>query len=133
MARITELHEQWMDNPEYRRAYDGLADEFSLASTLIEERSRAGLTQKELARRMETTQPVVARLESGRVLPSIRTLRRLANATGSRLVISFESREPALTEMPDRAHHTEEDAIRGKVISAASTPAPRRGTRKSIA
>jgi hypothetical protein len=38
-------------------------------------------------------QPVVARLESGRVRPSMRTLERLAEATGSRLLISFEPRE----------------------------------------
>ena len=37
---------------------------------MIEARSRAGLTQEELAERMGTTQPVVARLESGRIRPS---------------------------------------------------------------
>ena len=60
---------------------------------MIDARNRAGLTQKELARRMGTTQPVVARLESGRVRPSMRTLERLARATGSRLLISFEPRD----------------------------------------
>jgi len=39
---------------------------------------------------MGTTQPVVARLESGRSRPSMRTLKRLAEATGSRLLIRFE-------------------------------------------
>jgi transcriptional regulator with XRE-family HTH domain len=39
---------------------------------------------------MHTTQAVIARLESGRVKPSIRTLERLAAATGMRLRISFE-------------------------------------------
>ena len=39
---------------------------------------------------MGTTQTVIARLESGRVKPSTRTLERLAQATGSRLKISFE-------------------------------------------
>jgi predicted transcriptional regulator len=39
---------------------------------------------------METTQAVIARLESGRVKPSTRTLERLAAATAMRLRISFE-------------------------------------------
>ena len=51
---------------------------------------RAALTQAELAERMETTQSVVARLESGRIHPSTRTLERVARATGTRLRISFD-------------------------------------------
>ena len=45
------------------------------------------------AERMHTTQAVIARLESGRVKPSTRTLERLAAATGMRLRISFEPAE----------------------------------------
>jgi transcriptional regulator with XRE-family HTH domain len=90
MARITELHKKWIKEPKYRKAYEALREEFELASAMIDLRSRAGLTQAELARKMGTTQPVVARLESGRGHPSMRTLKRLAGATGSRLLISFE-------------------------------------------
>ena len=43
-----------------------------------------------VAQRMNTTQAVIARLESGRVKPSTRTLERLAAATGMKLRISFE-------------------------------------------
>jgi transcriptional regulator with XRE-family HTH domain len=93
MARITDLHKKWMKEPKYRKAYEALEEEFVLASAVIEVRNRAGLTQQELARKMGTTQPVVARLESGRTRPSLRTLERLAEATGSRLLISFEPRE----------------------------------------
>src|SRR6266851_5558299 len=90
MARIVDMHKNWMKDPKYRKAYEGLEKEFAMASTVIEVRNRAGLTQEELARKMGTTQPVVARLESGRGRPSMRTLERLAEATGSRLHISFE-------------------------------------------
>jgi transcriptional regulator with XRE-family HTH domain len=93
MARITELHKKWLKEPKYRKAYEALEEEFVLASALIDVRSRAGLTQQELARKMGTTQPVVARLESGRSRPSMRTLERLAKATGSRLLISFAPRK----------------------------------------
>src|SRR5579863_3474658 len=98
MARISDLHKKWMKVPKYRQAYKALDEEFVLASTVMDVRSRAGLTQQELARKMGTTQPVVARLESGRTRPSMRTLERLAQATGSRLRISFaplEAKRPA--------------------------------------
>jgi len=92
MARVTDLHKKWMKEPKYRKAYESLEEEFALASAVIDARSRAGLTQQALAHKMGTTQPVVARLESGRTRPSMRTLERLAAATGSRLLIRFESR-----------------------------------------
>jgi ribosome-binding protein aMBF1 (putative translation factor) len=90
MARISDLHKKRIKDPKYRNAYEALKEEFHLASAVIDARSRAGLTQQELAKKMGTTQPVVARLESGRTRPSMRTLERLAKATGSRLVIRFE-------------------------------------------
>jgi transcriptional regulator with XRE-family HTH domain len=79
-----------MKEPKYRKAYAALEDEFALAKAVIAARNRAGLTQTELARKMGTTQPVVARMEGGRIQPSLRTLQRLAQATGSRLLIRFE-------------------------------------------
>ena len=65
-------------------------EEFQLTRAPIEVRSRAGLTQGEVAKRMQTTQAVIARLESGGSRPSTRTLERYAKATGSRLRITFE-------------------------------------------
>ena len=49
------------------------------------------ITQVELAARMDTTQGAIARLESGASMPSTRRLRKLAAATGHKLMISFES------------------------------------------
>jgi ribosome-binding protein aMBF1 (putative translation factor) len=90
-VRASDLHCKWMrDDPEYRAEFAALEEEFALASVLIEARTRAGLTQEQLADRMNTTQAVIARLESGRVKPSTRTLERLAKATGTRLRITFE-------------------------------------------
>jgi transcriptional regulator with XRE-family HTH domain len=79
-----------MKQSKYSKAHEALEEEFVLASAVIDARNRAGLTQKALAKKMGTTQPVVARLESGRVRPSLRTLERLARATRSRLRIHFE-------------------------------------------
>ncbi|MGH6916172.1 MAG: helix-turn-helix domain-containing protein [Geminicoccaceae bacterium] len=87
---VEEVFVEWRKDPEYVAAYDALEEEFELAAALIEARSRAGLTQEQVAQRMGTTQAVVARLESGRGKPSTRTLERFAKATNSRLRIFFE-------------------------------------------
>ena len=95
MTKISDLHKKWMKDPEYRREYEGLEEEFALASAIIDARSRAGLTQEELAAKMETPQSAIARLESGRTIPSGRTLKRFAKATGTRLLIRFEPTRPS--------------------------------------
>jgi ribosome-binding protein aMBF1 (putative translation factor) len=88
--RVDDLHKKWMKDSKYRREYAALSEEFSLVAALIEARTRAGLTQEQVAHRMKTTQAVIARLEGGGSKPSTRTLERYAEATGSRLKITFE-------------------------------------------
>jgi ribosome-binding protein aMBF1 (putative translation factor) len=90
MTKVNDLHQKWMKNEEYRKAYEVLAPEFAIARAVINARVTAGLTQEQLAQRMDTTQSVIARLESGRTRPSTQTLERLASATGTRLRITFE-------------------------------------------
>lgn len=84
-----EVVAEWRKDPLYVAAHDALEDGFALARALIEARGAAALTQAQVAERMGTTQAVVARLESGRTLPATRTLIRFAEATGTRLRISF--------------------------------------------
>jgi len=91
MTLLDKLHKDWIKKrPGYRAAYDGLEEEFAIVSAMIEARERAGLTQAQVAKRMKTTQTVVARLEGGRTRPSTRTLERFAHATGAKLRIVFE-------------------------------------------
>jgi ribosome-binding protein aMBF1 (putative translation factor) len=90
MTKVNTLHQKWMKDEDYRKAHEELAPEFDLARTLIAARVAAGLTQAQLAKRMATTQSVVARMESGRSRPSTQTLEKLAAATGTRLKITFE-------------------------------------------
>lgn len=87
---VKELASKWKQDPEFQKAYDALEDEFALARALITARAGAELTQEQLANAMGTTQAVIARLESGRAKPSTRTLQRFAEATGTKLTISFE-------------------------------------------
>lgn len=90
LIEARDLHAAWMKDPGYAKAHADLEDEFSLASAIIAARSAAGLTQADLAKRMNTTQTAIARLESGSARPSTQTLTRLAAATGHRLHISFQ-------------------------------------------
>jgi ribosome-binding protein aMBF1 (putative translation factor) len=90
MIPAEQVFARWRKDPDYRKAYAALENEFALAAAMITARARAGLSQEQLARKMRTTQAVIARLESGRVKPSTCTLERLASATGTTLRISFE-------------------------------------------
>ena len=67
-----------------RPARRGLHGEIAAA------RRRKGLTQAELARRLGTTQAAIARLERDGALPRMRTLQRLAEALGAKLVVRLE-------------------------------------------
>ena len=87
MKTLKTLKRELLANTKTRAAYDDLADEFALARELIAARTRARLSQEEVARRMGTTQSVVARLESGRRTPSMRTVQRFARAVGGHVVL----------------------------------------------
>ena len=85
--KLSQKKQELLADEEFRREYEGLDEEFSIAAKLIEARMKANLTQGQVAERMGTTQSVVARLESGHPLPSLRTLKRYASAIGSSLEI----------------------------------------------
>lgn len=89
--RLQTIRKKMLADSEVRRAYDALAEEFDLARELIAARVRAGLTQAEVAKRMGTTQSVIARLESGAQMPSVNTLLKFAKATRSRPIIKLRA------------------------------------------
>jgi len=63
--------------------------EYQLARSLIKIRLRKNITQEELAKKANTKQPVISRLETGAVKPSISLLERIALALDSTLDIRF--------------------------------------------
>lgn len=99
MIPVEESFAEWRKDPAYREARAALEEEFALARALIEARTGADVSQEEIAKRMQTSQSAVARLESGRGNPSLNTLRRYAEATGARLRIVFE---PAAAQPAER-------------------------------
>lgn len=72
---------------------------FDSAGLLRTARRRAGLSQRELARRARTAQSVVARIEQGRTSPAAQTLERLLHAAGFRLSVSLEPRREEPSHM----------------------------------
>lgn len=86
---LKEIKRELLADKEVRQAYEGLADEYAIAREVIAARNRAGLTQAQLAERMNTSQSYIARLESGKVLPTLKTMRKVAEATQTRVHISL--------------------------------------------
>ena len=86
-----ELKQTALKKPEVKAAYEALGPEFELLRQMVRARHEAGLTQAQVAERMGTKPPAVARLESsltsGKHSPSIATLRRYAEAVACRLEI----------------------------------------------
>ena len=83
MTELADLKARILANPEARAEYDAQAPEFELARELITARTRAGLTQSELAERMHTTQSTIARLEENRGLSPIFLIHPASNALRS--------------------------------------------------
>src|SRR5947209_11405378 len=85
-----------LKQPAVKAEYDAQAEEFALLDELLKARRQAGLTQAEVAARMGTKTPAVARLEGGggsrRHSPSVATLRKYAQAVGGRLGIQLRPR-----------------------------------------
>lgn len=102
MKTLNTLKRQLLADTDTRAAYDEQAGEFDMARELIAARSRAGMTQSDVADRMGTTQSVIARLESGKRAPSMRTVQRYAQAVGGRAVVRIEAPAPK-TKRPSRA------------------------------
>jgi transcriptional regulator with XRE-family HTH domain len=72
-----------------RRGYEKAGRAIRLATEIHALREKRGLTQRELAELLGTTQSAIARLEGGGVSPSLPTLDKVADALGVELVVSF--------------------------------------------
>ena len=90
----------------FTEAYEGLEDEYALVRELLAARSRAGLTQEEVAESMGTTKSAVSRLEAiGKHSPSVTTLKKYAQAVGCEVVIRLvpASRQTRAANRPAKA------------------------------
>ncbi|OIO19950.1 MAG: transcriptional regulator [Candidatus Magasanikbacteria bacterium CG1_02_32_51] len=90
MKSYQTLKKSLLKDKEIKKVYDDLEPEFRLSQMIIAKRIEKGMSQADLAKKIGTKQPAVARLESGTYNPSVTLLKKTARALGSSLYISFE-------------------------------------------
>jgi len=79
-----------LDDAEIRGEHERLAPFEALARLVIMRRAALGLTQEQLAGRMNTTASAISRIESGAHATNARTLMRLAGALQARAILGFD-------------------------------------------
>jgi ribosome-binding protein aMBF1 (putative translation factor) len=91
MAKIKdfkEIKKRWLKDPSVRKEYESLKEEFQIAEEIIRARTRAHMTQAELARKVGTKAPAISRLESpGYGKASIAALKKVAHALNCELQV----------------------------------------------
>lgn len=83
---------QLLKDPAFRRALKDVELEYRIAREVIAHRIKYKLTQKQLARRLRTKQSVISRVENAQTTPSLSFLKRLADALGTEVAVSFVSK-----------------------------------------
>jgi transcriptional regulator with XRE-family HTH domain len=74
----------------YRAERARVGEYHAIAKLVVHRRTMLGISQRELARRVATSETAISRLESGRHATNVRTLRRVFEALGSHLVVGYE-------------------------------------------
>lgn len=88
--RWRDLARRLEEQPGFRAAYEEQFPYANVALAVVALRARHELTQRDLAERVGTPQPVIARLESGKHPVEIRLLSRIAAAVGETWMVAFD-------------------------------------------
>ncbi|MCX6752407.1 MAG: helix-turn-helix transcriptional regulator [Candidatus Nomurabacteria bacterium] len=89
MTSFSDLRKKWMKDPEFKKAYDDLEPEFAIVRAMIKMRLKNKMSQKDLAKKLGTKQPAIARFESGAYNPTLSFLKKLSTALGGKLEIKI--------------------------------------------
>lgn len=79
-----------LKDPAFKKAYEESRLEYEIARAVIRARIKKGLTQKQLADKLNTKQSVISRVESANTTPSLSFLKRLARALNTSLQVQFK-------------------------------------------
>ncbi|OGG29266.1 hypothetical protein A3A63_03670 [Candidatus Gottesmanbacteria bacterium RIFCSPLOWO2_01_FULL_46_9] len=94
MARIIyTLHDhlnESLKDPVFKKEWEASEVEYQVSRQIISERLRQHMTQKELAKKVNTTQAVISRIEHMTENVSMELLKRIATAFGTRVKVQFE-------------------------------------------
>jgi len=85
-----EFRKELVDSDDAKRGYEQARLAYELSVQVREAREAKGLSQSQLADRMGTQQSVIARLEGGGITPTLPTLKRVADALGTKLIVGFD-------------------------------------------
>ena len=80
-----------LKNSEFRKAWQESEAEYQISRALISARLSKKISQRELARKANTTQAVISRLESMNANPSVELIQKIASALGLHLKIQLVS------------------------------------------
>jgi ribosome-binding protein aMBF1 (putative translation factor) len=87
---LEDIERHRRESEAYRDESERVAAYEAIARLAVSRRGELGLTQAEVASRMDSTASVVSRIESGRHSVTARTLKRLFEALGGKLLIGAE-------------------------------------------
>lgn len=90
LTRWEDFEKQLLKNKKFARIAEKNEPKYQLVRSLIRARIKNNLSQKELARRIGTKQPVISRLENMESYPSFSLLTRISEALGAKLHIYFQ-------------------------------------------
>lgn len=93
MKKFKDFLNEQLQDAEVKKEYERLDPAFSIARDLIRLRKARGLSQKELAEKISSTQTVVSRIENGSVNSSINTIQKISEALGAHLTIQMLPQE----------------------------------------
>lgn len=103
-----DLRHRRLESPTARAGYERARAAYEVGRMVRELRQARGLSQRELAERMGTTQSVVGRLEAGGSRPTIVTLDRVAHALGLKLELRFHDMQDSAKAPPRKVVQTAE-------------------------
>lgn len=88
---FSEFKQKALANSEVKKEYDALSPVYKLRKQLIALRTKAGLTQEELAEKLHTKKSNISRLENVNSLssPKLSTIEQYADAVGYKVEINF--------------------------------------------
>jgi transcriptional regulator with XRE-family HTH domain len=97
MGKLTELRNELMHNPEFRAGYEQQGQLVRFGRMMRGARESQGLTQAELASRLDISQSEISRLEKGEGVngPTFERIVAFAHALGLQLVVGFADEQPA--------------------------------------
>lgn len=79
-----------LKDPEFKKIWEESEPEFLLAKAMIEKRIKRKISQRSLAKKLNTSQAAVSRIETMSGNPSLAFLKRVALALNSKLIVKFE-------------------------------------------